>query len=193
MRFEYPPGATPIDPDEAEGLLLPLETQAQLNEAESLNIENATVAMLSRPAPQTFPTDVLLRDLHRRMFDQVWMWAGAYRNSNKSIGVDKSTISEQIRNLCLDARARRDAQDDGDELCAWFHWRLVWIHAFVNGNGRHARLATDQLRRLLRLPPWAWGNQSLDREGETRSAYIAALKAADDGNLRPLLAFVGAS
>lgn len=190
MKFEYPPGATPIDPDAAAGLLLPIQTQVELDEAEALNIETAIFELTRTGAPRTFPTDVHLRDLHRRMFDHVWKWAGTYRISDTNISVPWTTITEQVRNCCADAQARVEADRDPDELCVWLHWRLAWIHTFPNGNGRHARLATDRLRQRLGLPAWTWGDASLNEDGDVRRRYIAGLRAADGGDLKPLLGFV---
>jgi Fic-DOC domain mobile mystery protein B len=77
-----------------------------------------------------------------------------------------------------------------DEIATRFHHRLVWIHPFPNGNGRHARLATDLLLTALGRPRFSWGRVSLVDRGKTRLTYVAALRAADGHDIQPLLAFV---
>ena len=81
-----------------------------------------------------------------------------------------------------------------DEIGARFHHRLVSIHAFANGNGRHARLMTDILLEINDQKPFSWGIKSnadpIEIESTTRNSYVSALKAADAGNFEPLLQFV---
>jgi len=191
---EGPPGSTPLDPDEAEGLKPAwVATRADLNEAEQANI----LAALNRAKWRRITSDALLddksaRDLHRDMFGDVWIWAGRYRTTEKSIGVDPSTIGVRVRDLMLDAKAWLSGRQPmpADQVACELHHKLVAIHPFPNGNGRHARAMTDLLLRSVGAAPFTWGSASLDRIGDARARYIAALRAADDGDYGPLSSFV---
>jgi fido (protein-threonine AMPylation protein) len=77
-----------------------------------------------------------------------------------------------------------------DEIGARFHHRLVFIHPFPNGNGRHSRLMTDVLMKDLGARRFTWGQGSLVSPSDLRKKYITALKSADNGNIKPLLDFV---
>ncbi|HMW39337.1 MAG TPA: Fic family protein, partial [Saprospiraceae bacterium] len=71
-----------------------------------------------------------------------------------------------------------------------FKHRLVSIHCFPNGNGRHSRLLADIIiEKIYKRPVFSWGATSLSSEGDARAAYIKALKTADKGDYGPLLAF----
>ncbi|WP_245436048.1 Fic family protein [Mesorhizobium tamadayense] len=73
------------------------------------------------------------------------------------------------------------------------HHRLVFIYPFLNGNGRHARILADTvLDKVYGTEPIDWtAGSDLQKLGERRTAYIAALKSADNHGIAPLLAFVG--
>jgi fido (protein-threonine AMPylation protein) len=66
----------------------------------------------------------------------------------------------------------------------------VVIHPFPNGNGRHARLMTDVLLRRNGVSAFSWGGANLEAAGDARERYLAALRAADAGDFKPLLEFV---
>lgn len=192
MKLPYPPGATPLDPNELDGLLpTSVGTVAELNEFEQANILDAQQWAFGRKH-RSVASEKFLKTLHRRMFDQVWRWAGTYRRSNKNIGVDWMVIGVEVHKLCADLEhwiANRVYP--WDELGARFHHRLVSIHPFANGNGRHARLATDVLMKAHGQTLFSWGaEQHLAKAGETRSRYIAALRAADQRDYDPLIRFV---
>ena len=191
MRFEYPEGATPIDPNESEGLLPSLSTQEELNEFELLNITQAVAWTDHNPKVYRLLLSLdFLRLLHKRMFGDVWQWAGAFRLTEKSIGVEPHRIAVELKNLCDDALMwLAKGTYPPDELAARFHHRLVSIHPFPNGNGRHARLAADLLCRNQGWPVFTWGSANLTQPGEARSHYIAALRSADRGDIQPLVAF----
>ena len=131
-----------------------------------------------------------LRDLHRRMFDQTWKWAGIYRTTEKNIGCAVHLIRERIGALFGDARYWvENATYSRDEIAIRFHHRLVGtIHAFPNGNGRHARLHADILAVKLGGIEFTWGQNNLGA-GPARAAYLAALRTADGGDIEPLLHF----
>jgi Fic-DOC domain mobile mystery protein B len=182
-------GRTPLDPDEIAGLRLKIGTRVELNDAEELNIQEGVRWGESRIRRRN-PLDlVFARELHRRMFRRVWHWAGTFRTTAKNIGIDAGQINIAAQQLMDNAAywIEHEAFPD-DELFARFHHRLVEIHCFPNGNGRHARALTDlALQRSGRLP-FTWGT-SLAPD-VLRPEYIAALREADGGSFARLTAFV---
>jgi Fic-DOC domain mobile mystery protein B len=188
-----PPGATPLAPDEQDGLIPSIDARAQLNEFEAANIDIATLWALGRGrrAAQRSITSVSgILDLHRRMFNQTWKWAGHIRNSDKNIGVPKEHIRDQLQTLVGDIEYQIEHQSyPADELAIRFHHRLVSIHPFPNGNGRVGRLAADILISRLGGQPFSWGGYSLDSGSPSRRAYINALRAADGGDISGLESF----
>jgi Fic-DOC domain mobile mystery protein B len=135
---------------------------------------------------QALLDDKYLRDLHRAMFGDVWAWAGSYRRLETSIGIDPARIAVGVRDLVADTKIWAEHEEP---LCVAvrFHHRLVSIHPFPNGNGRHGRQAADYLMEALKQPPFTWGavGGRGDVEG-TRRRYLAALREADNGDLAPL-------
>jgi Fic-DOC domain mobile mystery protein B len=190
MNFEYPPGATPLDPDEAQGLLpAHITTQGDLNIWEQTNILQGEL-WAAHQYKRELLDEQFIRELHRRMFDQTWRWAGTFRSSDKNIGVDWLQIAMQLRNLLDNTRYQADHQVfPADELAVRFHHQLVAIHPFPNGNGRHARLMADLLVQRLGRPRFSWGGASLVEANEVRCTYLEALRAADKHNIALLLAF----
>lgn len=185
---------TPLDPDESEGLIpTHVETRTELNQWEALNIARAQAEFTGH---KQFDLSVeSLHRLHRAMFGATWKWAGEYRKSDKNISPYHWTqVSALMHELVLDTRAQYDASDQTpsalDDIALRFHHRLVQIHPWPNGNGRHARLATDLLLASWRRPAFTWGNADPGRAAEARSRYIAALRAADDLDFRLLREFV---
>lgn len=192
--FEYPEGATPLDPDEMEGLIPShIVNRGQLNELEQQNIADAELWLLSARF-DVIHDESQLRKLHTKMFERVWRWAGTFRQTGKNIGVEAYQISTELRNLCEDVRVWLEYESyPPDEIATRFHHRLVYIHLFPNGNGRHARLATDVLlMKTLGRPRFSWGSGIIDHEGDVRQQYISALRQADQGDYRALLQFVRA-
>jgi Fic-DOC domain mobile mystery protein B len=189
-RFEYSPSATPLDPDEAAGLLARhITTQAELNEWEQANILEGLRWALKQ-GKRDLLDEAFVRLLHRRMFSKTWKWAGQFRQTDKNMGVDWQHVPVQLRNLLADAKAQIEFNAyPPDELALRFHHRLVWIHPFANGNGRHARLIADLLIERLGLPAFSWGGQALGSAGEKRRAYLEALRAADARDYQLLLKF----
>ncbi len=191
LALVYAHGATPLDPDEAAALVpASVATTGELNAYEAENILLA-VAWLARTRRREVLDDTFLRELHRRMFGRTWTWAGRYRQTGKNLGVDPLRVAIAVRELVLDCKAQVAASAmDLDEIAARFHHRLVWVHPFANGNGRHARLAADCLLEQHGRAPFSWGAANLAHDGPVRAAYIDALRAADRGVFAPLLAFV---
>jgi Fic-DOC domain mobile mystery protein B len=176
--FDTSDGNTPIDDDEALGLKLTwVRTRGDLNEAEAANILEARRAIRS-PKIDEVLDDLWLRQLHRRMFGDVWDWAGVYRLSDRNIGIDWTEVPAAVRNLVQDAQAWF-GDDDQQSAVARFHHRLVAIHPFPNGNGRHSRAAADYLCNALGIAPPTWGARTYADTSELRDAYLAALRTAD--------------
>jgi Fic-DOC domain mobile mystery protein B len=188
--FAEPEDATPLAPSERRGLRQSwITTRADLNEAEQLNIVRA-VAWATARRSQKLLTEPYLRSLHRRMFLDVWEWAGDYRTTERNIGIEAFRIATATRELLDDVTYwLNKAAFEPDEAAVRFHHRLVAIHPFPNGNGRHARLMADLLIRALGSTPFPWGRSNLSAATDTRARYIAALRAADNHDIRPLLAF----
>ena len=184
-------GQTPIDPDEATGLLLHVRTQEALNRAEEANIVQALVwARRSRIVRQRLLTDEALRRIHGRMFGAVWSWAGRYRLTDKNIGLPCHGVPEAVRLLCDNFAFRAQlATEKPDRLAVDFHHQLVSIHAFPNGNGRHSRFCADRLVENLGGAAFAWGRVNLQVRGEARERYLTALREADAGDPAALVSF----
>jgi len=187
------PGQIPIDEDEKDALLIPtITTRKELNEFEQLNVEEAVQWTLSThfDAAEVL-TEEFIKGLHRRMFGSTWAWAGRFRTTNKNIGVDKFEISVHLRTLLDDTRfwVERGTYET-DELCIRFKHRLVSIHCFPDGNGRHARLMADILvEHEFGRPVFTWGAATLTRPGQARGTYVSALRSADAGDIGPLVTF----
>ena len=192
-----PAGATPLTEAERHGLLLPALTRAELNRAEAANISDAmSWLFLSRRRlrPELVTDEEWLKRLHRRMYGQVWAWAGQYRTADRNLGVPYWQVRVDIRGILGDVRAwLADPAESryGDDECAIrFGYRLVVVHPFPNGNGRWSRLASDALIVALGGTRFRWGAASLTEPGRLRREYITALQTADSrGDLAPLLAF----
>ena len=187
----YPPGATPLDPAWEEELFVDVVTMAELNEAEQENILAGLRWALSSPR---FAAQLLsergLRELHKRMFGDVWRWAGSFRTRDLNLGVEWARVAAQTKVLCDDAAYWLEhGTFSQPELAVRFHHRLVSIHPFVNGNGRHARLAADLLLFYRGYEMLPWGKANLTKEGDVRRAYIKSLQVADAGDIEPLVAF----
>lgn len=195
MILNEPDGATPLDPDERQGLKFPhITTRGELDELEQANIEQGLRWIARRRRGDIFD-DAFVRRVHSRLFGDVWRWAGDYRLTERNIGIAPYQISMQLRMLLDDARFwAGNAVYPPLEAAARFHHRMVQIHPFPNGNGRHARIAADiMLEDYYRHPPVTWaGGFDLQADNERRREYIAALRAADAHDLGPLLSFVGA-
>lgn len=190
--FDYPEGATPNDEDEKTFLLIShISTLEELNAWEQRNITEA-YSWLDRTRRKDYLSEEFIRKLHKEMFGKVWAWAGDYRRTDKNIGVDWVQIPIHFRQLLDDVRYRIDnATHPPDNIATRFHHRLVQIHLFPNGNGRHARVMTDVLlEKVLGEEPFSWGSGNLIEDGDARAAYLKALRLADAHDYRFLLEFV---
>lgn len=193
MTFIEPEGATPLNLDERQGLkFLHITTRHELDELEQTNIEQGLVWASRRQNSDIFD-DAFIRTLHKRLFGKVWSWAGEYRLREKNIGIDPLQIPTQLRLLLDDARYWMQHNVYAPlEAAARFHHRMVQIHPFPNGNGRHARIAADiLLEKAYSHPPIAWASGfDLQADNARRKAYITALRAADSKDFQLLLNFV---
>lgn len=183
-------GSTPLTEEEREGLKLSyVTTRGDLNAAEQQNILKAETLAFKRNN-KVLERDHL-NDLHKRMFGDVWTWSGTYRATEKNIGIDPIRIQIDLQELLDDVGFWIEHQTyPPDEIAARFHHRLVYIHPYPNGNGRHARLAADILLKELGQPRFTWGRENLRDAGEARKRYIDALRAADGHDYGPLMEFV---
>lgn len=182
--------ATPLTNDERVGLIPSWVTfRHELNEVEQANIARGAQWGL-RQRRRDLLDEKFVRDLHKRMFGDIWAWAGSYRHTERNIGVPAWRIAIDLRDLIDDARLWvEQAVYDPDELAVRFHHRLVAIHPFPNGNGRHARLMADLLVARLGGAAFTWGGVSLASAGEVRSRYVEALRLADRHDVAALIAF----
>ena len=244
--FQYPTGATPLDPEEIEGLKIGhITTRQELNRFEQENINEAIEWLGIRrkgniltekfiktlhhccpnynhviPAKAGIQTEtqnwtpafagvtksmsriIIFVDmldliwthmtLHQKMFGKVWRWAGTFRRSGKNIGVDWVQIPVHLHTLLQDVRYWVEHKTyPSDEIALRFHHKLVWIHLFPNGNGRHGRLMTDiLLKDIFKQEPFTWNIKNIDVGDNVRSFYLKALRAADQGDYTMLLEFV---
>jgi Fic-DOC domain mobile mystery protein B len=183
-------GGTKLTEEEREGLIPSYITlRSELNEAEQANILEAEEWAFARK--RDLLEEEFLNNLHKRMYGNVWRWAGRYRISGKNIGIDAYRIPTELRQLLDYCRYWiENGTYEPDEIAVRFHHRIVSIHCYPNGNGRHARLAADLLLRSIGQERFSWGGKNLVDVGETRGRYIAALQAADKHDFGPLLEFV---
>jgi Fic-DOC domain mobile mystery protein B len=181
--------ATPLTPQERKELIpTHITLRSELNELEQQNIAAAARWAFGRrhvPTRESF-----LKSLHRRMFMRVWRWAGEYRTTERNLGVKPHMVEVSLHDVLNDVRYWVEHKTyPPDELAARFHHRLVSVHPFPNGNGRWSRLAADVLIRQLDGQRFSWGGADLQKAGTARAVYIAALRAADNHDLGPLVTF----
>jgi Fic-DOC domain mobile mystery protein B len=191
--LQEPDNATPLDPGEREGLLQSWVTsRSDLNEAEQDNIVKGA-AWARRRRSRTVAdllSDDFAKTLHKQILGEVWKWAGTYRQTERNIGIEAYRISAEMPAMFADARYWVDqATYPPDEIAVRLHHRLVAIHPFPNGNGRHARLMADLLIERLGGQPFSWGGGSLVDVSTLRAQYVAALQAADGHDMSPLIVF----
>ena len=187
--FDQPDDATPLTPEEQRELIpAHIAYRSELNEAEQENITRGQDwALKSR---RDLLTKKFVTDLHRQMLGDVWRWAGKFRTSDRNLGIPFYEIPVALRQLLDDTKVWIEYKSyPSDEIAVRFHHRLVQIHPFPNGNGRHSRLMADLLVLRLGGERFSWGSANLQAPGDVRGGYIGALKAADNHDIGPLLAF----
>jgi len=195
ILFNYPRGSTPLDPNEINGLIPDyITTQQELNSLEKANISKAIKWSEGKNHKNLLETNFVFQ-LHKKMFNDVWNWAGKQRTSDKSIGINWRNIPTQMKLLMDDTKYWiENATYPWKEIAARFHHRLVQIHAFPNGNGRHARLMVEILLQQYHQPASTWGihkpEDSINVEGKIRDEYISSLQEADKKNYDRLIKFM---
>lgn len=194
LDFELVEGQTPLEADEKEGLLITTITRrGELDEFEQLNIQKAIQWTLSRKFKKDeILTERFIKLVHKKMYGDVWAWAGEFRKTNKNIGVDRYQVPIEVKKLLDDCKYWIDNDSySHDEIAVRFKHRIVQIHCFSNGNGRHSRLMGDLIiDKIFAKPVFTWGAGSdLSKSGDTRSEYLKAVKAADIDIINPLLKF----
>jgi Fic-DOC domain mobile mystery protein B len=193
LDLKYINGQTPLDEDEKEGLKIEtIATREELDEFEQNNIEEANMWILSKKFTiDKLMTEFFIRNLHKRMYGKVWSWAGKFRTTNKNIGIDKWQISTVLK-LLLDDTLFWVENDIyvPDEIAIRFKHRLVSIHCFPNGNGRHSRLMADIIiDKIYNKSVFTWGTQNLVKQSKTRDNYLIAVRKADQNDYVELLEF----
>jgi Fic-DOC domain mobile mystery protein B len=184
-------GQTPLEPEEVKDLLIRITTREALNQAEEENILRARLWAEGSPLVRAgLLTEPMIRRVHREMFGAVWRWAGKYRTSERNLGNPWHNLAADIHQLCGNFAFRvQQASEDPDQLAVEFHYQLVGVHAFPNGNGRHARFCADRLVENLGAAAFSWGRDDLTREGDARGRYLSALRQADAGDTVALVRF----
>jgi Fic-DOC domain mobile mystery protein B len=193
LILDYLVGQTPLSEEEMDGLLIPtMTTRGELDEFEQKNIEQAVQWTMGRNfRPDLIFAEDFIRKVHRKMYADVWIWAGEFRKANKNLGIDKFQIPTQLKNLLDDIIYWHENKTYlPDEIALRFKHRLVSIHCFPNGNGRHSRLMADIIiEKIYKLDVFSWGASKNANTNDTRAAYLKAIKTADRGDYRLLLNF----
>ncbi len=193
LDLDYKDGQTPLDEEEKEGLLIKtITTRVELDEFEQLGVEKANEWLLGRNLDiNKIITEDFIKELHKKMFGDIWEWAGEFRKSNKNIGVDKFTIGIELKKLLEDCEFWINNRIfDEDEIAIRLSHRMVLIHPFANGNGRHSRLIADVLiNKGFGKPYFTWGSRNLVKQSHYRSKYLKVLRKADKLNYFPLIEF----
>lgn len=198
LNLDYSHGQTPIDENESEGLKIPsISTKGELDEFEQKNIEEAVLWTVgTKIKVDKLFSESFIKSLHKRMFGEVWKWAGKFRQSEKNLGIESRSIPVALKVLIEDAKFWIENETyPADEIAIRFKHRIVSIHCFPNGNGRHSRLMADLIaEKIFDRKAFSWGqsNSKLSDETEVRSKYLAALKKADNGDYTDLFKFARA-
>ena len=190
--FGYQAGQTPLDPEQISGLKIKtIATQQQLNEFEQASINEALIWLTSKRKIKNLLSEKFIIQVHQRMFGLVWNWAGHFRRTETNLGVDWTKIRVELRQLVADVDFWVEHHTYlPDEIAIRFKHRLVSIHCFPNGNGRHSRIMADLIAlHVFGLNKFSWGNSSLVDSSEQRKMYLKALQLADNGDFSQLIKF----
>ncbi len=193
ITLKYEDGQTPLNEEEKDGLLIKTITlQKELDEFEQLNIEKAVEWTIHSNLKQDkILSEKFIKDLHKKMYGDVWKWAGEFRKSEKNIGIKWPQIGIELKNLIDDTQYWIENKAyPPKEIAIIFKHRIVQIHCFPNGNGRHSRLIADIIMEsIFGEEIFSWHQSNMVKADETREKYIATLKEADNGNIKPLIEF----
>ena len=193
LELLYGEGQTPLDEDEKEGLKIKtITTQGELDEFEQLNIEKAVEWTIhTNLKPEKILTEKFVKNLHNKMYSDVWKWAGEFRRSEKNIGIAWTQIGIELKNLLDDTKYWIEKNTfSPEEIAIRFKHRIVSIHCFPNGNGRHSRMMADIIMEsIFGKEIFTWHQSNMVKADEIRKEYINALREADNGNITPLIEF----
>ena len=193
LNLTYSDGQTPLDEDEKEGLKIKSITmQKELDEFEQLTIEKAVEwTIRTKFKPEKILTEKFIKNLHKKMYGDVWKWAGEFRKTEKNIGIQWTQIGIALKNLIDDTKYWIENKSyPPEEIAIRFKYRIVSIHCFPNGNGRHSRIMADIIiESIFRKEVFDWQKSNMVKADETRKKYIQSLKDADNGNILPLINF----
>jgi Fic-DOC domain mobile mystery protein B len=194
LKIQYPEGATPLDPDDAQGLIpTHITTQRQLNEWEFINVVKGEEWAFGTRQRNVLSVS-FVETLHAKMFGDTWRWAGTIRTKETApVGVAPENIRPELHKLLADVQTQIEYGTWSiQEIAARFHHRMVFIHPFPNGNGRFSRSIADLVMWQKGAERFSWG-ADLNRDGDVRRTYISALRAADQRDYRPLFTLLGVS
>lgn len=193
LDLVYIEGQTPLDEEEKEGLrITTISTREELDEFEQYNIEKAIQWMYSRKLnKEQLLSEKFIKELHKKMYDDVWRWAGKFRKSEKNLGVASYKIAIELKILMDDCLFWIENNTfEPVEIAVRFKHKLVSIHCFANGNGRHSRLMADLImEKIFKKSVFGWGVNSLVKQTNIRNSYIKAIQLADKNELQPLIEF----
>ncbi|MUH38271.1 mobile mystery protein B [Zobellia amurskyensis] len=193
LEFDYKDGQTPLEDEEKDGLKIKsITTQRELDEFEQLNIEKAVEWTIHRKLkPENILTEKFIKDLHKKMYGDVWKWAGEFRRTEKNIGISWTKIGLELKNLLDDTKYWIENKTfSPEEIAIRFKHRIVSIHCFPNGNGRHSRMMADIIiESIFGNEIFSWHQSNMVKANEIRKEYINSLKEADNGNVKPLIDF----
>ena len=193
LEFDYEDGQTPLDEEEKEGLKIKsITTQGELDEFEQLNIEKAVEWTIhTKFKLEKILMEKFVKDLHKRMYGDVWKWAGEFRKTEKNIGIPWTQIGIELKNLLDDTKYWIENKTfSPEEIAIRFKHRIVSIHCFPNGNGRHSRMMADIIMEsIFGNEIFSWHQSNMVKANETRNQYIKALREADKGNFKQLIEF----
>ena len=186
-------GQTPLDENEKEGLKIKsITTQGELDEFEQLNIQEAVEwTIRTNLNVERILTEKFIKDLHKKMYGNVWKWAGEFRKSDKNIGISWPQIGIELKKLIDDTEYWINNNTfSAEEISIKFKHRIVAIHCFPNGNGRHSRIMADiMMEFIFGKEIFSWHKSNMVKPNDIRKQYITALKKADNGNIEPLIKF----
>jgi Fic-DOC domain mobile mystery protein B len=193
LELDYKDGQTPLDEEEKEGLKIKsITTQEELDEFEQLNIEKAVEWTIhTKLKPENILTQKFIKNLHKKMYNDVWKWAGEFRRTEKNIGISWTKIGIELRSLLDDTRYWIENKTySPEEIAIRFKHRIVSIHCFPNGNGRHSRMMADIIiESIYGKEIFSWHQSDMVKANDTRKEYIDSLRKADNGNIAPLIKF----
>ncbi|OFY98616.1 MAG: cell filamentation protein Fic [Bacteroidetes bacterium RIFCSPLOWO2_12_FULL_31_6] len=193
LDLKYEEGQTPLSEEEKEGLLIKsITTHGELDEHEQLNIEDAIKWIINTKFKKDkILTEKFIKTLHKKMLGNVWAWAGEFRKSEKNLGVKWLSIGTELRTLLNDTNYWIENETyPHDEIAIRFKHRLVNIHCFPNGNGRHSRIMADIIiESIFAKKIFSWNQSNMVKADETRKEYIRSIREGDKGDIKPLIKF----